>query len=100
MGVVIAMEKKDSKASSCKDGSTGTSCCRLEALLGVDERGQMVLPKELRDRANIKAGDKLAVVSWDKDGEICCLALIKADNLAERVREFLGPVMRENGLGV
>ena len=93
------MEKTDSKSSCCTGGSEGMSCCRVEALLGVDERGQMVLPKELRDRANIKAGDKLAMVSWEKDGEICCLALIKADKLAERVREFLGPVMRESGSG-
>jgi antitoxin PrlF len=99
MNGVIAMEKTDSKVSCCEGGSTGMSCCRVEALLGVDERGQMVLPKELRDRANIKAGDKLAVVSWEKDGEICCLSLIRADNLAERVREFLGPVMREMGSG-
>jgi AbrB family looped-hinge helix DNA binding protein len=54
----------------------------------------MVLPKELRDKANIKAGDKLAVVSWEKDGEVCCISLIKADYLAEKVKEFLGPVMR------
>lgn len=88
------MGENQKKEFCCAGGSEGMSCCRVEALLGVDERGQMVLPKELRDRANIKAGDKLAVVSWEKDGEICCLSLIKADNLAERVREFLGPVMR------
>jgi len=35
----------------------------VESLVGVVERGQMVLPKELRDRADIKAGDKLAVVA-------------------------------------
>ena len=87
------MEKTDSKASCCKGGSAGMSCCRVEALLGVDERGQMVLPKELRDKANIKSGDKLALISWEKDGEICCISLIKADYLAERVTEFLGPVM-------
>jgi AbrB family looped-hinge helix DNA binding protein len=73
------------------------SCCRVESLISVDERGQMVLPKELRDKANIRAGDKLALVSWEKDGEICCLSLIKADNLAERVREFLGQVMSNMG---
>lgn len=71
------------------------SCCRVEALISVDERGQMVLPKELRDKAKIRAGDKMALVSWEKDGEICCLSLIRADYLAERVREFLGPVMRD-----
>jgi antitoxin PrlF len=89
------MVKKDSKTSCCTSGSTVGSCCRVEALISVDERGQMVLPKELRERGNIKAGDKLALISWEKDGEVCCLTLIKADNLAKRVREFLGPVMRD-----
>ncbi|MFA5181037.1 MAG: HgcAB-associated protein [Syntrophales bacterium] len=83
------------KESCCGTGGGVASCCRVEALISVDERGQMVLPKELRDKAKIKAGDKMALVSWEKDGEICCLSLIKADYLAERVREFLGPVMRD-----
>ncbi len=73
------------------------SCCRVESLVSIDERGQMVLPKELRDRAGIKAGDKLAVISWEKDGVICCLSLLKAEQLAEGVRDILGPVMQ--GLG-
>ena len=47
----------------CGSGSGGKSCCHVESLISVDERGQMVLPKELRDRANIKAGDKLVIVS-------------------------------------
>ncbi len=68
-------------------------------MISVDERGQMVLPKELRDRANIKAGDKLALISWEKDGDICCISLIKAEYLAERVSEFLGPVMRGISVG-
>ncbi len=91
------MVKKDSKASCCIPASTVGSCCRVEALISVDERGQMVLPKELRERGNIKAGDKLALISWEKDGEVCCLTLIKADNLAERVGEFLGPIMSNIG---
>jgi len=39
----------------------------------------MVLPKEIRDKANIRHGDKLALVSWEKDGKICCINLIKAE---------------------
>jgi antitoxin PrlF len=87
----------DAKTSCCETAGRAMSCCRVESLISVDDRGQMVLPKELRDKANIRAGDKLALISWEKDGEICCLALIKADNLAERVREFLGPVMSDMG---
>jgi antitoxin PrlF len=73
----------------------GNSCCSVEALVTVDERGQMVLPKELREKAGIKAGDKLAVTSWEKDGKICCIALIKAGNLETMVKGILGPVMKE-----
>ncbi len=87
------MSKTNARKSCCAPGNVNAAVCKVESLISIDERGQMVLPKELRERANIKAGDKLALVSWDKDGEICCLALIKADNLAERVKEFLGPVL-------
>jgi antitoxin PrlF len=68
-------------------------CCRIESLTSIDERGQMVLPKDIRDRANIKPGDKLAVVTWEKDGNVCCITLIKADELSGMVKDFLGPVM-------
>lgn len=91
------MVKSESKTSCYTTGSTAGGCCRVEALISIDERGQMVLPKELRERANIKAGDKLALISWEKDGDICCLTLIKADNLAEQVRGFLGPIMSNIG---
>jgi len=91
--------KTKPKTSCCSSESGTANCCRVESMISVDERGQMVLPKELRDRANIKAGDKLALISWEKDGDICCISLIKAEYLAERVSEFLGPVMRGISVG-
>lgn len=87
------MAKKKMEEAEPFPVAQGPGCCRIESLLTVDDRGQMVLPKELRERANIRAGDKLALVSWEKDGEVCCFTLIRADHLAERVREFLGPLM-------
>ncbi|MCU0573982.1 MAG: AbrB/MazE/SpoVT family DNA-binding domain-containing protein [Syntrophobacteraceae bacterium] len=87
------MPRRKTREPCCGPDSQKKDCCRLESLITVDERGQMVLPKELRDRANIRAGDKLALVSWEKDGEVCCFTLIKADLLAERVKELLGPLM-------
>ena len=71
------------------------SCCKVEALVSIDERGQMVLPKEIREKANIRAGDKLAIVSWGKDGKVCCISLIKAEELTEMVKGMLGPVMKD-----
>lgn len=71
------------------------SVCRLEALVTVDERGQMVLPKDLRERLGIGSGDKLAISSCGCAGEVCCLVLMRADRLDGMVRGVLGPVMRE-----
>ena len=71
------------------------SCCKVEAMVSVDERGQMVLPKDLREKANIRAGDKLAVTSWEKNGKICCISLMKSEDFAEMVKGVLGPVMKD-----
>ena len=79
--------------SSCMPAEM--SCCKVEAIVSVDERGQMVLPKEIRERAKIRAGDKLAVVSMEKDGKICCLSLIRIEELEGMVKSMLGPVMDE-----
>jgi AbrB family looped-hinge helix DNA binding protein len=62
-------------------------------VLAVDERGQMVLPKDVRERAGIRTGDKLALISWEKNGSICCLALIKADSLSGVVKDLIGPLI-------
>ena len=86
------MAKKDENKSCC---SPDMGCCRVESVITVDERGQTVLPKEIRERANIRAGDKLAVISMEKDGKVCCISLIKVEELAGMVKSMLGPVMKE-----
>jgi len=70
-------------------------CCNLAALVSVDERGQLVLPKDLRDKAEIKAGDKLAVMTCEKDGKVCCITLVKADELADSIKKKFGPILSE-----
>ena len=65
----------------------------FDALITVDERGQMVLPKDVRKRLNIQPGEKLALVSCDKEGEMCCMSLIKTDVLSDMVKDFIGPIM-------
>jgi len=48
----------------------------------------------VREKANIRAGEKLAIISWEKGGQVCCISLIKADELMEMVRGLLGPMMK------
>jgi len=76
----------------CMPGGSGF---KVEAILSVDERGQMVLPKDMRERANVRAGDKFALVSWEKEGKVCCLSLIKVEELAGLVKDVLEPLVEE-----
>lgn len=55
----------------------------------------MVLPKEIRDKAKIRGGDKLAIMSWEKEGRICCISLIKTEDLTGMAKGLLGPMMKE-----
>ena len=93
--VVTDMAHRDKKESCSGPKGLGMGCCKVESLVSVDERGQMVLPKEVREKAKIRAGEKLAIISWEKDGELCCISLIKADELMEMVRGLLGPMMKD-----
>jgi antitoxin PrlF len=87
------MDKKRRNAACCGPSGKVSAGCRVESLVAVDDRGQMVLPKELRDRAGIKGGDKLAVVGWEKDGRVCCLSLVKVEELSGMIKGVLGPLM-------
>jgi len=89
------MKREAAKKYCCEPANSGSCYCKVEAMVSIDERGQMILPKEIRDRANIRAGDKLAITSWEKDGKICCISLIRAEELSEMVKGMLGPVMKD-----
>jgi AbrB family looped-hinge helix DNA binding protein len=87
---------KSAKAVDCGClTGEGASCCNVEAVVSVDGRGQLVLPKDVREKSGIKAGDKLAVIAMKQDGEVCCLALVKVESLAGMVKEMLGPLLKE-----
>ena len=86
------MADKSNREQSCSP-AYGETCCKVEAVISIDERGQMILPKEIRHKAGISAGDKLAVINWEKNGKSCCLTLMKAENLSKMAKDFLGPVL-------
>jgi antitoxin PrlF len=88
----------DRKEGACC--TTEGASCQVEAVLTVDERGQMILPKEIRDRAGIHAGDKLALVSWEKDDRICCFALLKTEEFGIMVKTIMEPLIGGISKGV
>ena len=76
-----------------RSGCEGDTC-RIDAVISMDVKGQIVLPKDLREKANIKPNDKLAVVACEKNGEVCCIMMIKAEKLVGAVTKTLGPLLR------
>jgi bifunctional DNA-binding transcriptional regulator/antitoxin component of YhaV-PrlF toxin-antitoxin module len=54
----------------------------------------MVLPRELREKANIHPGDKLALICLEKKGTIYCFSLVKVGELTGMVKDLLGPMMK------
>lgn len=85
------MAKLKSTESSCNP--EGGTCC-IAGIVSVDERGQMVLPKELREKAGIRAGDKLAISTVEKDGQVCCILLTRVAELDDMVKATLQPLMK------
>ncbi|MDD4923915.1 MAG: HgcAB-associated protein [Dehalococcoidales bacterium] len=79
----------------CCKGSDSLPCCQVESVVSVDERGQMILPKEIREKSNIKAGDKLALVRWNNTSDISFIALVKIEDLNKMVQQMLGPALKE-----
>jgi AbrB family looped-hinge helix DNA binding protein len=87
------MTRKEKTESFCEGQELNPGCCSVESVVSLDERGQMVLPKEIREKAGINPGDKLVLIAMEKKGKFCCLALIKAEDFEEMVKSLISPVM-------
>jgi AbrB family looped-hinge helix DNA binding protein len=70
---------------------------RVESVVRIDARGQLVLPKDVRERAGFRAGDRLALISWESGGKVQGVSIMKVEVLTELVRSTLGPLMGEVG---
>jgi len=75
--------------SSCE-----SDICRIDAVITMDAKGQIVLPKDLRIKANFKPSDKIAVVACEKQGEVCCIMMVKAEKLVGAITKTLGPLLK------
>lgn len=70
-------------------------CCKIDAIVSVDSKGQIVLPKELREKAKLKPNDKLAIIGFEREGEVCCIIMVKTESLSGIVKNMLGPVFKD-----
>ncbi|MBI4362122.1 MAG: AbrB/MazE/SpoVT family DNA-binding domain-containing protein [Euryarchaeota archaeon] len=80
------------KRSRRPTGKPGLGGMRVEAVVSVDERGQLVLPAALRSGMGIRAGDKFAVVTHQMGSRTAGITLLKVEDLAAALKEHLGPM--------
>jgi antitoxin PrlF len=78
-----------------KPMTNNRECCKIDAIVSIDTKGQIVLPKDLRERAKIKPNDKLALIGFERDGGLCCIMMVKADALGSPVKKMLGPILKD-----
>jgi AbrB family looped-hinge helix DNA binding protein len=88
------MNERNNQKVSEKESPANLGCCTVEAIVTIDARGQIVLPKETREKADLKAGDKLAVISCESGGQVCCISLVNASDFTETIKGMLGPMMQ------
>jgi antitoxin PrlF len=70
-------------------------CCKIEAVVTMDSKGQIVLPKDLRERARLNSGDKLAIVAFERENALCCFVMVKAEALGGTVKDMLGTIFEK-----
>ena len=80
--------------SCCPEGEE--DCTPLEGVVAIDDRGQMVLPKDLREKWGLKGGDKLAILTCVKSGKICCATMVKPELLTKNFKIQLDWTKEEN----
>jgi AbrB family looped-hinge helix DNA binding protein len=85
----------DCHFSRVNNMTRNVGCCKVDAVVTVDSKGQIVLPKDLREKAKLKPNDKLAVIGCERDGEICCFMLVKSEDLGSTIKNMLGPMLKD-----
>ncbi|MCS7119857.1 MAG: HgcAB-associated protein [Candidatus Bathyarchaeota archaeon] len=51
-------------------------CCGIDAVVTLDSKGQIVLPKDVREKIKLRPNDKLAIISCHSGDEACCLIMV------------------------
>ncbi|MBN2152563.1 MAG: AbrB/MazE/SpoVT family DNA-binding domain-containing protein [Candidatus Lokiarchaeota archaeon] len=81
---------------SSQPGSCGCStnpddsALTLFSITKIDERGQIVIPKDVRDGLGWNKGEKIAIITRkNTEGKLCCVMLVHVDSLADYIKGFV-----------
>ena len=84
-GVTIDSLIRDNRADGIGTVPPGPKGRNIWGTVTLGERGQLVIPKPVRDKFGLSAGSRLVLLSDDKEG----LALVPAEWFEERMRQAM-----------
>ena len=62
----------------------------LFAVTKIDDRGQVVIPKDIRDSLGWSKNEKIAIITRkNPEGKSCCVMLVHVDSLADYIKGFV-----------
>ncbi len=62
----------------------------LFAVTKIDERGQIVVPKDIRESMGWGKGEKIAMITRSNtEGKPCCVMLVHVDSLSDYIKGFV-----------
>ncbi|HEX2947197.1 MAG TPA: AbrB/MazE/SpoVT family DNA-binding domain-containing protein [Clostridia bacterium] len=63
------------------------SCC-VEAIISMDDRGQIVIPKNIRDKLGLTSSEKLVLISWTKSNKVESVSIMRNDVFSEIINNY------------
>jgi AbrB family looped-hinge helix DNA binding protein len=82
--------KKKQASCGCGQGARPVRYT-IDAVTSIDARGQVVIPKGIRDAMSWNAGDKLAIIIKEQNGRPCCVSIMSVDALSTPIKDILEP---------
>jgi antitoxin PrlF len=58
------------------------------------QKGKSSYLKTSANKQKLQPNNKLALINFKRDGEVCCIAMVKVDELESTVKNMLGPVFK------
>jgi AbrB family looped-hinge helix DNA binding protein len=73
---------------SCHPINENMGSCCVEAIISMDDRGQIVIPKDLRDKLGLKSSEKLVLISWTKNNKVESVSIMRNDVFSEIINNY------------
>lgn len=81
-------EKVIVEGCSCHPLNENRGSCCVEAIISMDDRGQIVIPKNVRDKLGFTSSEKLVLISWTKCNKVESVSIMRNDVFSDILNNY------------